>query len=125
MKEKKKILIADDEPSVVLLVKRLLAENYIVIGANNGEDAVDAARTQRPDLILMDIMMPKMDGYAACHAIKTDQATKTIPVVMLTAINYELNKKLSEQMGANGYIAKPFSLQNLLDIINRFLVSPK
>ena len=118
---KKKILIADDEPSVVLLVKRLLTENYIVIGASSGEEAVSVARTQRPHLVLMDIMMPTLDGYAACHAIKADQATKEIPVVMLTAVDHELNKKLGEEMGASGYITKPFSLKDLLKVISQFL----
>ncbi len=122
---KKKILIADDEASVRLLVKRLLSKNYIVLEASDGEEAVNMAYSKKPDLILMDLMMPKMDGNTACYAIKADQATKAIPVVMLTAISYELNKKLSEDiMGADGYITKPFSRQDLLDTISQFLKSP-
>ena len=69
--------------------------------------------------------MPKVDGYVACHAIKTDPATKAIPVVMLTALGYELNIKLSQEMGADGYITKPFSPQDLLDTIERCLTKPK
>jgi CheY-like chemotaxis protein len=123
---RKKILIADDEPSVRLLVKRLLSENYIVLEANDGKEAVSIAYNERPDLVLMDIMMPEMDGNAACYAIKADQATKAIPVVMLTAIGYELNKKLSQDiMGADGYITKPFTRQDLLDTISRFSRSPE
>jgi CheY-like chemotaxis protein len=120
-----KILIADDEPSVRLLVKRLLSDNYIVLEASNGEEAVSVTRTEKPDLILMDILMPKMDGYTACYAIKTDEVTKGIPVVMLTAVAHKLNKRLSEAMDADGYITKPFSFQDLKDTISQFLPASK
>ena len=122
----KKILIADDEPSVRALVKKLLSKNYIVLEANDGEEAVNIAFNQKPDLILMDILMPKMDGLTACYAIKANQATKAIPVVMLTAVDYELNKKLSKDiMGACGYITKPFSSRDLRDTIGQFLTGSK
>ena len=65
--------------------------------------------------------MPEMDGYTACDAIKTDKATSEIPIVMLTAMGYELNKKLAEKLGADGYITKPFTRQELLDKISQFL----
>jgi CheY-like chemotaxis protein len=93
---KRKILIADDEPNVRQLVSRLLAEDYIVIGASDGKEAVDAALKQQPDIILMDIMMPHVDGYTACYTIKSNPATRAIPVVMLTGVGHELNKKLSQ-----------------------------
>ncbi len=118
---KQKILVADDEPNVRKLVSRLLAKDYIVIGASNGEEAVAAALKQQPDLILMDIMMPNVDGYRACFAIKSNPATRAIPVVMLTGVGHELNKKLSQQMGADAYIAKPFGLQELKDVIVQLL----
>lgn len=118
----KKILIADDEPSVRSLVKKLLSKSYIVLEANNGEEAVNMAFDQKPDLILMDILMPKMDGLTACYAIKANQATKAIPVVMLTAVDYELNKKLSRDViGAHGYITKPFNSRDLMKTIGQFL----
>ena len=119
--DKKKILIADDEQSIRLLVRRLLSQNYIVLEASDGEEAIDIARRENPDLILMDIMMPKVDGYTACHQITKDEATKAIPVVMLTGVGHELNKKLSFEVGAKGYITKPFSLQDLLDVIGPLL----
>ena len=72
----------------------------------------------------MDIMMPNMDGYNACSLIKTDQTTKSIPVVMLTGLVYELNKKLAEEVGADGYITKPFTTQKLLETISKFLEIP-
>ena len=127
----KKILIADDEQPIRSLVKELLRNKYIVLEATNGEIAVDIASSQipdiarrnKPDLILMDIMMPKMDGYTACSKIKTDQVTKGIPVVMLNGLGHELNKRIAEQIGADGYITKPFSLQDLLDVIGRLLTA--
>ena len=118
---KKKILIADDEPNIRLLVSGMLGKDYIVLKASDGEEAIDIARHQKPDLILMDIMMPKVDGYTACHTIKTDQTIGVIPVVMLTAVDHELNKKLSKEMGADGYITKPFSTRELLDMVGQVL----
>ncbi len=118
----KRILIADDEEAVRSLVKRLLGKNYKVIEADDGEEAVKVAVNQKPDLILMDILMPKMDGLTACYAIKRNQATKEIPVVMLTAVDYELNRKLSQDvMGAQGYITKPFDSVALKGMITKFL----
>ena len=72
----------------------------------------------------MDMMMPKMDGLTACHAIKNNPATKSIPVIMVTAIGFELNIKLSQQMGATGYVTKPFSSQVLLDKIAEVMAKP-
>jgi CheY-like chemotaxis protein len=118
----KKILIADDEPSVRSLVKKLLGKGCTVIEANDGKEAVNMALNEKPDLILMDILMPKMDGLTACYTIKANEATKGIPVIMLTAVDYELNKKLSQDiMGAHGYITKPFSAGQLMETIGQFL----
>jgi CheY-like chemotaxis protein len=121
----KKILIVDDEVNIRLLVSSMLGKDYIVLKAGDGEEAIKITRNQKPDLILMDIMMPKVDGYTACHTIKQDPATKTIPIVMLTALGQELNVKLAKQTGADGYITKPFSPQDLLDAIDRLLKSPE
>jgi len=117
----KKILIADDEPNVCSLVSSMLGKDYTVLKASNGEEAINVARSQKPHLILMDIMMPKVDGYTACSIIKTDQSTKMIPVIMLTGVGHELNKKLANEIGADGYVTKPFTLQDLLDTIGQFL----
>jgi len=116
-----KILVADDEPAVRSLVCSMLDKNYTVIVASDGEEAIRMARLQKPDLILMDIMMPKVDGYIACYAIKSDPALNNIPVVMLTGIGHELNVKLSQQFGADGYLKKPFKLQELMEVIFKFL----
>jgi CheY-like chemotaxis protein len=120
----KRILIADDEETVRSLVKRLLGKNYKVLEADDGEQAVKVAVNQKPDLILMDILMPKMDGLTACYTIKRNPATKGIPVVMLTAVDYELNRKLSQDvMGAQGYITKPFDSETLINVMDKFLVT--
>ncbi len=123
--DKKKILIADDEVHIRLLVKSILGKYYIVLEASNGEEAVDVARTQRPDLILMDIMMPKLDGVGACNIIKSGLATGRIPIVMLTALTDKLDQKYAKDMGADEYITKPFSSQGLLETVTRFLTKPK
>ena len=118
--DKRKILIVDDEPNVRQLVRRMLNRKFIVLEAEDGNQAIDIACTQKPDLILMDIMMPKMDGYTACREIKSDKATRAIPVVMLTSVDFQLNKDLAKDIGADGYITKPLDSQKLLDVMHRF-----
>jgi two-component system alkaline phosphatase synthesis response regulator PhoP len=119
--DKKKILIVDDEPNVRRLVHTILSKDFTVLEAEDGRQAIDVACAQKPDLILMDMLMPRMDGLTACYAIKNDPTTKSIPVLMLTAIGFELNVKLSQQMGADAYMTKPFTSQALLDKIAQFL----
>jgi CheY-like chemotaxis protein len=121
---KKKILIVDDEPNVRRLSRKILNNTFDVVEAEDGRQAIEIAVTQQPDVILMDMMMPRMDGLSACHAIKKDPTTKSIPVIMVTAIGFELNIKLSQQMGATGYVTKPFSSQDLLDKIGEVLTTP-
>ena len=111
---KKKVLIVDDEPNVRRLLHSILNKNFAVFEAEDGQEAVDMTNAQQPDVILMDMMMPKMDGLTACLMIKKNPDTKKIPVIMVTAIGFELNIKLSQQMGASGYVTKPFSPQDLL-----------
>ncbi len=89
--------------------------------ATDGEQGVELAKQEKPDLILMDIMMPKMDGYTACNLVKEDPVIKGIPVIMLTALDYVLNKELAIKMKADGYLTKPFTRQHLLDLVNRSL----
>ncbi len=119
--DKKRILIADDEPNIRSVVARMLDKDYVVLEATNGEEAVDIAGREKPDIILMDLMMPQMDGYTACSLIKADQATKMIPIIILTAIDHESNRKFAMEMGADGYITKPFTPQVLADAIGPLL----
>ena len=96
----KTILIVEDEPKNMTLTRDLLKiSGFETIEAWDGRQGVEKAKSAQPNLILMDIMMPKMDGYAACSLIKGDQATKNIPVVMLTAVGFDLNKKLAKANG--------------------------
>jgi two-component system, OmpR family, alkaline phosphatase synthesis response regulator PhoP len=120
---KKKVLIVDDEPVIRRLVYGIMINDYTVIEAPSGEEAVKLACNEKPDIILMDIMMPGMDGMSACLKIKQDRTIKNTPVVMLSAIGYELNKKLSQDIaGASAYITKPFSRQELLNTVGQLLV---
>jgi two-component system alkaline phosphatase synthesis response regulator PhoP len=120
---KKKVLVVDDEPNVRRLLRNILSKIFDILEAEDGSQAITVAKTQQPNVILMDMMMPKMDGLTACHMIKNDPATKAIPVIMVTATNFELNIKLSEQMGASGYVTKPFSTQELFSKINEVLAT--
>ena len=107
--KRKTILIADDEPNIRLLVRNMLSKDYLVIGASDGEEAINIAKRRNPDLILMDIVMPKVDGYSACYAVKTHPTIRTIPVVMLTGIGYEINKKLAFSFASFAFlVASPF-----------------
>ena len=118
----KVLLIVEDDPKSLILIRDLLQiSGYKTIEATDDKQGVELAKASKPDLILMDVMMPRMDGYTACHAIKTDKATKAIPVVMLTVLDYELNKELGRDMGAAEYITKPVDHQELLDVISQFL----
>jgi len=118
----KTILVADDESSVRRLIRRLLSKEYKVVEAENGAAAIEIVNKQKVDLILMDIMMPETDGLSAAYAIKQNALTSNIPILMVTAINHSLNKKLSENViGANGYITKPFDNKELLSTIKILL----
>ena len=120
----KVILIVEDDPKDLKLIRDLLqVSGYKTIEATGGEQGVKLARARKPDLILMDIMMPKMDGYTACREIKMDKATRAIPVVMVTSVDYEMNKVLGRDLGAAEYITKPVNRQELLDVISRFLLT--
>ena len=114
------LIVEDDHKSLTLTRDMLQVSGYTTIEATDGKQGVELAKAKKPDLVLMDIMMPIMDGYSACLAIKTDKATGKIPVVMLTSVDYELNKKLGRNVGADGYITKPFSHQELLNVIEQF-----
>lgn len=117
----KKILVVDDEESIRNLVKRFLGQCYTVIEAANGEVALEIAIKEKPDLVLMDIKMPKVDGYTACYNIKTCEHTEGIPVIIMSSIAYKLNMKLAQKIGADGYLIKPFSLRKLLGTVEKLL----
>lgn len=107
-----KILIVDDEkPIVDILTYNLKKEGYTTIEAYNGEDAVKMALEERPDLILLDVMLPKMDGFSVCRQVRESMNT---PILMLTAKEDEVDKIVGLELGADDYITKPFSVRELV-----------
>lgn len=115
---KKKILIVEDENDLVeALTLRLEANNYEVLKAYDGQQGLDRAKKDRPDLIILDLMLPKIDGYKVCRLLKFDEKYKKIPVILFTARAQESDKKLGEEVGADAYIIKPFEPKVLLDKI--------
>lgn len=111
-REQKTILIVDDEkPIIDILVYNLKKEGYNTIEANDGISAVNIALEQKPDLILLDIMLPKLDGLSVCKRIKN---TLNVPILMLTAKDGEIDKILGLELGADDYITKPFSVRELV-----------
>lgn len=120
-RKKPTVLVVDDEPLSRSLVSDILGPMYNVLEASDGEEAISMARKQRPALILMDILMPKKNGYVASYVLKRMNKTRNIPIVMITALGgYELNRRLAQDMGADGYITKPFDFQKLLDTVSHF-----
>jgi two-component system alkaline phosphatase synthesis response regulator PhoP len=119
---KGKILVVDDEVYLLQILDFSLgAEGYEVVTAEDGEQALQKAKSEQPDLIVLDIMMPKVDGYEACRKLKQDPAMKDVPVILLTAKGRDIDRKLGLEVGADDYITKPFSPNKLLEKIGSFL----
>lgn len=119
---KKKILVVDDEPDIVLMVSnRLKASGYDVVSAADGQAGLEMAKTSRPDLIILDLMLPKMDGYKVCSFIKKDSRYSKIPVIMFSAKAQQDDIKMGEEVGADAYIVKPFDSRVLLEKITGLL----
>lgn len=119
---KKKILLVEDEQAQVLTIKdRLEFEGYEVIIAADGQEGLEKARREKPDLIMLDLMLPKIDGYKVCRMLKFDEKYKHIPIIMLTARAQEEDKKLGFEVCANAYITKPFEADVLLAKIKELL----
>ncbi|OGF98139.1 MAG: hypothetical protein A2Z06_05160 [Candidatus Glassbacteria bacterium RBG_16_58_8] len=118
----KKILVVDDEPNIVrMLESRLKASGYEVITASNGLEALNTARSEKPDLIILDIMLPEMDGYKVCAMLKYDIEHSRIPIIMLTARAHESDRKLGAELGVQEYIVKPFDGKELMKTIEKHL----
>ena len=120
--DKQIILIVDDEPINITLLAGILKETYKVKMAKDGERAMKIANTvPAPDLILLDVMMPGMDGYEVCRRLKDDDATKTIPVVFVTGLTNEEEQARGLEMGADGYLGKPVDAVAVLNMVEKLL----
>jgi DNA-binding response OmpR family regulator len=115
----KKILIVDDEPHIRLLLEQTLEdledEGVELLTAENGEEALEAIETERPDLVFLDVMMPKMNGFDVCNAVKNELQIEKVYIIMLTAKGQEFDKQRGQQVGVDMYMTKPFDPDEVLD----------
>ena len=120
--EQPKVLIVDDEPDIVESIKfRLEIENINCIVAYDGEEALAKAKKENPALILLDVMLPKINGYKVARILKFDANYKNIPVIMLTARTQKKDIKTGEETGADEYVTKPFDMEALVVLVKKYL----
>lgn len=121
---RKKILVVEDDPDLVELLSFNLKQAGFAVGtAMNGIEALKKARSVCPDIILLDLMLPEMDGFAVCEVLRHDPATATIPVIMITAVSSALARLAGLEAGANDYITKPFNLKHVLSRVTALLAA--
>jgi two-component system alkaline phosphatase synthesis response regulator PhoP len=122
----KKIMVVDDEPYIARVIKfKLEQEGYTVISANDGQSGLQKIKEEKPDLVLLDVMMPGLSGYEVCQKIKEDADLAGIPVVILTAKGQERDREQGMTMGASDYITKPFSPNRLLELVKSMIGDAK
>jgi DNA-binding response OmpR family regulator len=122
MARKPVVLVVDDEKDLVeTIIFQLQGSGYETIVAYDGQEGLDKARKEKPDLIILDLMLPKMDGYKVCGLLKADTRYNKIPIIMFTARAQESDEKLGFEVSADAYITKPFEPQVLLDKIKELL----
>ena len=118
----KRILICDDDPVILRLLQvNLELEGYDVLLAHHGEHAIEVATAERPDLVILDIMMPKLDGYQTCERLKASDKTKEIPVVFLSAKAQQTDIERGKEFGVAEYLTKPFDPNDLIDVVERLI----
>jgi two-component system alkaline phosphatase synthesis response regulator PhoP len=118
----KKVLIADDEPNIVISLEFLLRrEGFEVLVAVDGEEALAKTRAEKPDLVLLDVMMPKMNGFDLCQALRADRDLDGLRIVMLTAKGRETEVSKGLGLGADAYVTKPFSTRDLVGQVRSLL----
>jgi len=119
---KKKVLVCDDDPAILRVLEvNLEIEGYEVFTAHDGQQAVDIATAEHPDLVVLDIMMPRLDGYQACEKIKENEATAEIPVIFLSARAQLSDIERGRSFGVSEYLTKPFDPMELLDVVARLI----
>ena len=126
MAEKPRILLVDDEPSIVKMVgKRLEVEGFDVTVAMDGQEGLKKAQNEVPDVIILDLMLPKLNGYEVCTMLKQDPRYRKIPVVMFSAKAQERDERLGRECGADAYVRKPFQAAELLAQIRALVAHAK
>jgi DNA-binding response OmpR family regulator len=117
-----KVLIVDDEPSIIVAIQFLMEQNgYETIVAFSGEEAMEAVANHRPDLILLDIMLPVVDGFEVCQRVRENPDWKNIRIVLVTALGSDVNVTKGLDLGADAYITKPFSNADLVAKVKELL----
>ena len=120
--DKKRILIVDDERDIADTIQfQLEFEGFECLAAYDGEEALSKAKNENPDLIILDIMLPKINGYKIARLLKFDESYKQIPIIMLTARTQEKDIKLGEETGADEYVTKPFDMDMLVALVKKYL----
>ncbi len=120
--KKNRILVVEDEESLLKLESILLSsKGYNVTGVMDGKSALEEVMTHRPDLVILDIMLPEIDGFEVCRRIRENPATSTIPVVMLTAKKNSQDVARGAEVGANAYLTKPFKSAKVIEVIEELL----
>jgi two-component system alkaline phosphatase synthesis response regulator PhoP len=118
----KSILVVDDEPNIVLSLEFLMKQaGYAVRTATDGEAAMQAIQSDPPDLVLLDVNMPSRNGYEVCEAVRTDPALKKVRIIMLTAKGRDIEREKGLALGADDYVTKPFSTQEVVDKVRAIL----
>ena len=117
-----KILVVDDEPTIVRLMEFILArQGHEMIVAVNGEEALEKIKSQHPDLVLLDIMMPRIDGYEVAQRLRADPATAKLPIIMLSAKAQDEDIRKGVEVGVDEYITKPFTPDHLVQVVAKHL----
>ena len=122
-----KILIVDDSSTTLLMEEMLLKKytNFEVLQARNGQEAVETALAQQPNLILMDVVMPKMDGFAACREMRRQEKLRDVPIILVTSRGEPQNVEMGFESGCSDYLTKPIESQELLQMVNGYLAVEK
>jgi CheY-like chemotaxis protein len=116
------VLTVDDDPKIVSLIQDILEEvGYRVITSTDGSEVLGLLHKHKPDVVILDLLMPKMDGYSVCYRIKSDPKTRGIPVLVLTGVAYELNKELAREAGADAFLSKPFTSVDLTHTVSMLM----
>jgi len=121
MTTRKKILLVDDADTILLMERMILSKVYDIATAKDGEEAVQKASSEAPDLILLDVVMPKMDGFQACQAIRQQERTKNIPIIMVTTRGEAGSVETGFKNGCTDYITKPINSLELLSKVRNYI----